>query len=74
MVHAAELSPEDEDVFAAWLADKDRPKAMHSAKGPVEALAERGWEVAGLTCDTELASYLLHPDPVSYTHLTLPTM
>lgn len=59
---AAELSPEDEDVFAAWLADKDRPKAMHSAKGPVEALAERGWEVAGLTYDTELASYLLHPD------------
>ncbi|WP_284779284.1 DNA polymerase I [Cutibacterium acnes] len=58
----AELSPEDEDVFAAWLADKDRPKVMHSAKGPVEALAERGWEVAGLTCDTELASYLLHPD------------
>ena len=35
---------------------------MHSAKGPVEALAERGWEVNGLTCDTELASYLLHPD------------
>ena len=59
---AAELSPEDEDVFAAWLADKDRPKVMHSAKGPVEALAERGWEVAGLTCDTELALYLLHPD------------
>lgn len=59
---AAELSPEDEDVFAAWLADKDCPKVMHSAKGPVEALAERGWEVAGLTCDTELASYLLHPD------------
>ena len=59
---AAELSLEDEDVFAAWLADKDRPKVMHSAKGPVEALAERGWEVAGLTCDTELASYLLHPD------------
>ncbi|MES8047907.1 DNA polymerase I [Cutibacterium acnes] len=59
---AAELSLEDEDVFAAWLVDKDRPKVMHSAKGPVEALAERGWEVAGLTCDTELASYLLHPD------------
>ncbi|MES6403966.1 DNA polymerase I [Cutibacterium acnes] len=59
---AAELSLEDEDVFAAWLADKDRPKVMHSAKGPVEALAEHGWEVAGLTCDTELASYLLHPD------------
>ena len=59
---AAELSLEDEDVFAAWLADKDRPKVMHSAKGLVEALAERGWEVAGLTCDTELASYLLHPD------------
>ena len=63
---AAELGPEDEKSFAAWLADKGRPKAMHSAKGPVEALAERGWEVAGLTCDTELASYLLHPDRRAY--------
>ncbi|MSS45811.1 DNA polymerase I [Cutibacterium sp. WCA-380-WT-3A] len=59
---AAELSPEDERSFAAWLADEEQPKAMHSAKGPIEALTERGWQVAGLTCDTELASYLLHPD------------
>ena len=75
---AAELDPEDEKSFAAWLADNECPKAMHSAKGPVEALAGRGWEVAGLTCDTELASYLLHPDRRSHkfddavrTHLNL---
>ncbi|MDO4411658.1 DNA polymerase I [Cutibacterium sp.] len=58
----ADLGPDDEKAFAAWLADERRAKAMHSAKGPIEALAERGWEVVGLTCDTELASYLLHPD------------
>ena len=58
----ADLGPGDEKAFAQWLADEAHAKAMHSAKGPVEALAERGWEVKGLTCDTELASYLLHPD------------
>lgn len=58
----ADLGPGDEKAFAQWLADEAHAKAMHSAKGPVEALAERGWEVNGLTCDTELASYLLHPD------------
>ncbi|MDU6249754.1 MAG: 5'-3' exonuclease H3TH domain-containing protein, partial [Paeniclostridium sordellii] len=58
----ADLGPGDEKAFAQWLTDEAHAKAMHSAKGPVEALAERGWEVKGLTCDTELASYLLHPD------------
>lgn len=63
---AADLSPADEKALAEWLADADRPKAMHSAKGPLEALADRGWTVAGLTCDTELAAYLLRPDRRSY--------
>lgn len=62
----ATLAPEDDTALAAWLADPDQPKAMHSAKGPLEALAARGWPVSGLTCDTELAAYLLRPDRRSY--------
>ena len=35
-------------ALAAWLADADRPKVMHDAKGPMLALAARGWPVSGL--------------------------
>lgn len=61
-----DLTPEDDAALARWLADPQAHKAMHSAKGPVEALAARGWEMDGLTCDTELAAYLLRPDRRSY--------
>ena len=37
-------------------------KAMHDAKGPLLALWARGWELAGLTSDTQLAAYLVRPD------------
>jgi DNA polymerase I len=54
--------PEDDDrALAAWLADPSRPKALHDAKGPMHALAARGWELAGLTSDTALAAYLALP-------------
>ncbi|AMS06803.1 DNA polymerase I [Acidipropionibacterium acidipropionici] len=62
----AELAATDDGSLAGWLADSDADKAMHSAKGPIEALAARGWEISGLTCDTELAAYLLLPDRRSY--------
>ncbi|WP_411913984.1 DNA polymerase I [Acidipropionibacterium timonense] len=65
-IDPTELSVADETALAAWLADESRPKAMHAAKGPVEALAARGLPVAGVTCDTELAGYLLRPDRRSY--------
>ncbi|GAA0960717.1 DNA polymerase I [Actinocorallia libanotica] len=60
------LEPADERAFAAWLADEAAPKAMHDAKGPLQAFAARGLALAGLTSDTALACYLVAPDQRSY--------
>lgn len=60
------LTPEDDAALAGWLADADRPKAIHDAKGPMLALAARGWEVAGLASDTVVGAYLIRPDQRSY--------
>ncbi len=60
------LTPEGEAALGAWLEDSGRPKAMHDAKGPIEALAARGWSLAGLTSDTQLAAYLVKPDQRTY--------
>ncbi|GAB3761667.1 DNA polymerase I [Microlunatus parietis] len=57
-----ELDPADDAALAAWLADPDRPKAIHDAKGPLLAIWDRGWELAGLTSDSQLAAYLIRPD------------
>jgi DNA polymerase-1 len=65
-VDAATLSPEDDIALAGWLADPARGKALHDAKGPLLALAARGWPVAGLCADTALSAYLSHPDQRSY--------
>ena len=62
----AELTAEDEQAFAAWLADPQYPKALHDAKGPAHALAARGWQLVGLTSDTALGAYLVRPDQRSY--------
>ncbi|MDR1238099.1 MAG: DNA polymerase I [Propionibacteriaceae bacterium] len=61
-----ELLPADERALAAWLADPDRPKALHDAKPPLLAAWERGWELDGIVSDTKLAAYLLRPDQRSY--------
>lgn len=58
----AELTPEDERVFASWLADPGRHKLVHDGKGPRLAAWARGWDLAGVTLDTALAAYLLSPD------------
>jgi DNA polymerase I len=55
------LTEQDEAALAAWLADPQRPKALHDAKGPMHALAARGLELAGVTSDTALAAYLALP-------------
>jgi DNA polymerase I len=60
------LDPAAEDAIAAWLADPERPKALHDAKGPMQALAARGLPLAGLTSDTALSAYLVRPDQRSY--------
>ena len=61
-IDATGLSPEDETALAGWLADPARHKAMHDAKGPLLAIWARGWQLAGLTSDTQLAAYLTRPD------------
>jgi DNA polymerase-1 len=65
-VDATEIGPEDESALARWLADPERPKALHDAKGPLLALDARGWPMAGLAADTALSAYLSHPDQRSY--------
>ena len=55
------LTEEDEAALAGWLADPQRPKALHDAKGPMHALAARGLGLAGVTSDTALAAYLALP-------------
>ncbi len=60
------IEPDAERALAAWLADPERPKVLHDAKGPVQALAGRGLTLAGLADDTALAAYLARPDQRSY--------
>ena len=63
---AAEVTPDDDAAVVSWLGDPVRPKVMHDAKGPMLALAARGWPVTGLVVDTALAAYLVRPDQRSY--------
>jgi DNA polymerase-1 len=62
----ADLDPADETALAAWLADPGTGKAAHNVKGPSHALADRGFALAGVVMDTELAAYLAAPDERSY--------
>ncbi|GAB2475572.1 DNA polymerase I [Jatrophihabitans fulvus] len=56
------LTPQDDAALGAWLADAAVPKAVHDVKGPLLALRQHGWTLAGVTSDTQLAAYLLRPD------------
>jgi len=60
------LTPADDAVLAGWLADPEHPKVLHDAKGPMLALAARGWSLVGLERDTALSAYLARPDQRSY--------
>jgi len=60
------LDPTAEGAVATWLGDPGRNKALHDAKGPMQALAARGLSLAGLSSDTALAAYLVRPDQRSY--------
>ncbi|MCW2791456.1 MAG: polA, partial [Nocardioides sp.] len=65
-IDADEVTPADDAALAAWFADARTPKVLHDAKGPMLALAARGWPLAGLVSDTALAAYLCRPDQRSY--------
>jgi DNA polymerase I len=63
---AEQVTPEDDEALARWLADSSVPKVLHDAKGPMLALAARGWRLDGLERDTALSAYLARPDQRSY--------
>ncbi|HET6562088.1 MAG TPA: DNA polymerase I [Marmoricola sp.] len=63
---AATVTPEDDAALAGWFGDPARRKILHDAKGPMLALAARGWPVQGLARDTALSAYLARPDQRSY--------
>ena len=62
----AEIGPDDDAAVMTWLGDPQRAKVLHDAKGPMLALAARGWPLRGLVSDTALAAYLVRPDQRSY--------
>ncbi|MEZ3178584.1 DNA polymerase I [Streptomyces pimonensis] len=62
----SELDEADERAFSAWLADADRPKVFHNAKGAMRVFAEHGWTIEGVTMDTALAAYLVKPGRRSF--------
>ncbi|MYR05323.1 DNA polymerase I [Gordonia sp. SID5947] len=55
------LDADDEVALGAWLADTDRPKALHEVKWAIHAVRARGWTLTGVTSDTSLAAYLVRP-------------
>jgi DNA polymerase-1 len=61
------LTPDDDAALAAWLADPDKPKALHEAKLAIHDLAGRGWTLNGVSSDTALAAYLVRPGQRSFT-------
>jgi DNA polymerase-1 len=65
-IDLAALDPAADGAVAAWLGDPGRSKALHDAKGPMQALAARGLPLAGVISDTALAAYLVRPDQRSY--------
>ena len=66
-IDTATLTPEDETALGGWLADADKPKALHEAKLAMHDLTGRGWALNGVTSDTALAAYLVRPGQRSFT-------
>jgi len=62
----AEAGTDDLAAFAAVLADPDVPLRTHEAKRLLHVAAGRGWDVAALVMDTELAAYLCNPEQRSF--------
>jgi DNA polymerase I len=65
-VDPVQLTADDEQALASWLADPGAPKVMHDAKGPMLALAAHGLQLDGLASDTALAAYLALPGQRSF--------
>ncbi len=61
-----DITADDDAAIAAWLADPERPKVLHDAKGPSLALEAKGWPLEGVAADTALSAYVVRPDQRSY--------
>ena len=61
-----DLADQDLKALAELLADPDRPLLVHDGKALLHAAGSRGWQVAGVSVDTELAAYLVSPQQRSY--------
>ncbi|POX40364.1 DNA polymerase I [Streptomyces sp. Ru73] len=61
-----QLDEADDRAFAEWIADPQRPKVMHNAKGLMRIFPEHGWHIDGVTMDTALAAYLVKPGRRSF--------
>ncbi|MFI9830592.1 DNA polymerase I [Streptomyces sp. NPDC051913] len=61
-----QLDEADEKALAGWLADADRPKVFHNAKGAMRVFADHGWSIDGVAMDTALAAYLVKPGRRSF--------
>jgi DNA polymerase-1 len=61
-----DITSDDDAAIAAWLADPERPKVLHDAKGPSLALEAKGWPLKGVDADTALSAYVVRPDQRSY--------
>lgn len=61
VISVVELTPDDEQALASWLSDSDIAKSVHDAKAAAHCLAGRRWKLAGVECDTMVASYLVRP-------------
>ena len=62
----ARCRPRTTRPLMTWFDDPAHAKVLHDAKGPMLALAARGWPLRGLVSDTALAAYLARPDQRSY--------
>ena len=61
-----DAADQDLKALAELLGDESRPLLVHDAKALLHAARSRGWEVAGIAVDTELAAYLVSPAQRSY--------
>jgi DNA polymerase-1 len=61
-----DMAAEDHAALAELLGDPVRPLAVHDLKRLLHAAGARGWDVAGVEIDTELAAYVVAPAQRSY--------
>lgn len=60
------LDADQEARLGAWLADASVPVSMHAAKDAWHALSARGFTLAGVVADTQIAAFLVNPDQRDY--------